>query len=181
MFLNPKQAIDEGWLRGVPLDHVQPNAVDIRASELYKVRKDSDFELYHEKKRHRVRNKVDDTAEALWSLKSNNVYDFVSPAYVEMPDGVVGWLVTRSTLNRNGVFIQSGLYDSGYKGPVQCILYNLFGITVLEPGISVAQFVFVDAPSGRTYAGGYNTEEGQLPDYISDPANITKEPWMRKP
>ena len=98
-----------------------------------------------------------------------------------MTSGIAGYLITRSTLNRNGVFIQSGLYDSGYKGPVQCILYNLFGITVLEPGIPVAQFVFVDAPSGHAYAGGYNTEEGQLPDYISDPANITKEPWMRKP
>ena len=92
------------------------------------------------------------------------------------------YLLLADSLKKNlpDLWIQSGLYDSGYKGPVQCMLYNLFGITVLEPGLAVAQFVFVDAPSGRTYAGGYNTEEGQLPDYINDSTNITKEPWMRK-
>jgi|GEM_PF-910578 deoxycytidine triphosphate deaminase len=166
MFLNPKQAIDEGWLRGVPLDHVQPNAVDIRAGELYKVRKDSDFELYHEKKSHRARDKVDDTAEALWSLKSNNVYDFVSPAYVEMPDGVVGWLVTRSTLNRNGVFVLSGLYDSGFKGHINGMLYNLIGHTLIQPESRVAQFIMASSDSFGKYMGGYNTDEGQLPEQM---------------
>lgn len=166
MFLNPKQAIDEGWLRGVPLDHVQPNAVDIRASELYKVRCTGDFELYHDKKRHRARDKVVGTAGAPWSLKSNNVYDFVSSAYVEMPEGVVGWLVTRSTLNRNGVFVLSGLYDSGFRGHINGMLYNLVGHTLIQPESRVAQFIMASSDSFGKYIGSYNTAEGELPEQM---------------
>ena len=35
---------------------------------------------------------------------------------VSIEEGYAGFVITRSTLNRNGVFITSGLYDSGYHG-----------------------------------------------------------------
>ncbi len=179
MFISARKAIEEKWITGIRDEkQMQPNAVDITADRLFKLNNQNVFTFSSEGKTHRNRTEI--TNPDVWTLEPG-VYDVVSDCYVKMTQGIAGYLITRSTLNRNGVFIQSGLYDSGYKGPVQCILYNLFGITVLEPGLAVAQFVFVDAPSGHTYAGGYNTEEGQLPDYISDPANITKEPWMRKP
>jgi deoxycytidine triphosphate deaminase len=92
----------------------------------------------------------------------------MSPAYVEMPEGTVGWLVTRSTLNRNGVFVLSGLYDSGYKGHINGMLYNRGGPMVMEKMSRVSQFIVGSSDSFGTYSGGYNTDEGILPEYIDE-------------
>ena len=181
MFISSRKAIEEKWIIGVRDEsQIQPNAIDITADRMFKLNDHNAFTFNSAGKTHRNRTEL--VNPDVWKLEPG-VYDIVSDCYVEMRQGVAGYLITRSTLNRNSVFIQSGLYDSGYKGPVQCMLYNLFGITVLEPGISVAQFVFVDAPSNHNYKGGYNTEKGQLPDYIesSDPLHVDKKPWMRKP
>jgi deoxycytidine triphosphate deaminase len=161
MFINPKQAIDEGWLRGIDPGDVQPNAVDIAVDGLYEVDKTKDFALLKESKSHRGVNEVhsqDDT----WYLDPGHAYDFTSPSYVEVPKGVVGWLVTRSTLNRNGVFVLSGLYDSGFKGHLCGVLYNLVGATTMEVGSRVAQFIMARSDSVGVYSGGYNIKEGQV-------------------
>ena len=83
--------------------------------------------------------------------------------YVEVPEGYVGWLHTRSTLNRNGLLVHSGLYDSGFKGPVCGMLYNLGGWSEIEPGTCFAQFIIAPSNSEGIYAGGYNQEEGTSP------------------
>ena len=42
-------------------------------------------------------------------------YEAIMDAYVTVGAVEAGWVVPRSTLNRNGLFITSGLYDSGYR------------------------------------------------------------------
>jgi len=160
MFLNAQKAVDEGWLRGVDPSDVQPNAVDIAVTGISEVNKNADFALMKDSKKHRGVNVVQ-PQDGEWILDPGHAYDFTSPAYVEVPKGVVGWLVTRSTLNRNGVFVLSGLYDSGFKGHVCGILYNLIGTTYMEVESRVAQFIMAPSDSVGMYAGGYNTGEGQ--------------------
>ena len=175
MFISPKKAIEEGWISEPPnADHIQPNAIDITADKIFKVNETNTFSFSSEGKTYRNREEI--INPSVWKLEKG-IYDIVSNYYVELPPNVAGYLITRSTLNRNGVFIQSGLYDSGYKGPVQCMLYNLFGETILEPHIPVAQFVFVDSASHSTYKGGYNTSKGILPDYIQDSVKKDRERW----
>jgi|6_EtaG_2_1085325.scaffolds.fasta_scaffold06402_8 deoxycytidine triphosphate deaminase len=161
MFINPKQALEDGWLRGIPEEDVQPNAVDIAADGLSQINQNREFTLYRNGKTHRGVKEMQ-TEGGLWTLDPNCAYDFTSPAYVEVPEGVVGWLVTRSTLNRNGVFVLSGLYDSGFKGHVCGILYNLIGKTTIERDSRVAQFILASSDSAGVYAGGYNVEEGDM-------------------
>ncbi len=178
MFISARKAVEEKWITGIRDEsQMQPNAIDVTADRVFKLNNHNVFTFNSAGKTHRNRTEL--VNSDIWELEPG-VYDIVSECYVEMPQRAAGYLITRSTLNRNGVFIQSGLYDSGYKGPVQCMLYNLFGMTVLEPGIAVAQFIFVEAPSGHNYKGGYNTKKGKLPDYIKDPTHLSKEPWMRK-
>jgi len=165
MFINPQKAFKEGWITGVKDEaQIQPNAIDITADRLFAVNPSNHFSISKTDKLHR--NRTEFVNPTIWSLE-RGVYDVMSDCYVEMPEGVAGYLITRSTLNRNGVFVQSGLYDSGYKGPVQFMLYNLFGRTELSPHVCVAQFVFVESESSGKYSGGYNTEKGELPTYMA--------------
>lgn len=67
-----------------------------------------------------------------------------------------GYLITRSSLNRNGIFIQSGLYDSNFYGYVGCTLYNLGGRIKIRKNTRIAQFILVQAESTSEYKGSYN-------------------------
>ena len=142
MFLNAQKAVDEGWLRGVDPSDVQPNAVDIAVTGISEVNKNADFALMKDSKKHRGVNVVQ-PQDGEWILDPGHAYDFTSPAYVEVPKGVVGW------------------YDSGFKGHVCGILYNLIGTTYMEVESRVAQFIMAPSDSVGMYAGGYNTGEGQ--------------------
>jgi len=75
-------------------------------------------------------------------------------------------LITRSTLNRNGAFIISGLYDSGFYGPAAGTIYNFGGMTLIELGARVAQFVVAEAENDFPYDGSYNTKQGDVPEQI---------------
>ena len=111
MFINPKIGIKKGWIKNVDENNIQPNAIDITADKIWKVAQmDADITS----KRHRNRNEVNMNENGVWNLFTG-VYDFASETYIEVPQGMVGWLHTRSTLNRNGLIVHSGLYDSGFK------------------------------------------------------------------
>lgn len=167
MFLNPKKAISEGWLRGVSEANIQPNAVDIPVNKIYEMRSHSAFYLRSDGKTHRNRVDRELTSEGLWKL-TPGAYDFFSEAYVEVPEGVCGWLITRSTLNRNGIIVHSGLYDSGYKGHLSGTLYVFHGANFIEPGVCICQFIMASSKSEGVYAGGYNAAEGELPEQLKE-------------
>tara|TARA_Y100001963_G_C6777869_1_gene448274 strand:+ start:1747 stop:2256 length:510 start_codon:yes stop_codon:yes gene_type:complete len=164
MFINPRHAIEEGWLRNVNESDIQPNAIDIPVKEIYKV-DESVFSINKSGKTHRTRNKVS-ARENSWII-DKGVYDWVSDVYIEVPEGYVGWLHTRSTLNRNGLIVHSGLYDSGFKGHVCGMLYNLSGTADIEPNTCFAQFIIAPSDSEGVYEGGYNVEEGSKPWFDS--------------
>lgn len=161
MFINPKQAIDLGWIKGVkdPAKQIQPNAIDFtldkvlglsrgvaRISEQGKVMRDA-YEYHVEE-------------SGFWRLEGGRVYDGTSDVYVEVPEGVAAVLYTRSTFARNGVFILSGLYDSGYKGHVGFTIYTIGGEIQIAPGTRIGQIAFLAAKTARMYDGGWNHEIG---------------------
>jgi len=179
MFLNPQKAIKEGWLRGISEEFIQPNAIDIPINELWKMKSNSTFYLFRNSKKHRQRTKVQplnfiDSEQPVWILKTG-VYDYFSKAYVEMPEGIVGWIVTRSTLNRNGVFIHSGLYDSGFKGHLNGSIYVLGGQAIIQPGSRIAQFIMAESDNAKIYTGGYNVNEGEYDEQLLNTLLNTKE------
>ena len=46
------------------------------------------------------------------------------------------------------------------------MLYNLIGHTLIQPESRVAQFIMASSDSFGKYMGGYNTDEGQLPEQM---------------
>lgn len=172
MFIDPKKAVKEGWLVGVLEENIQPNAIDISINKLFEI-SDNSFIFSSIKKEHRdrfeiflqpaeIRSNNSFQTVPVWKL-NKGVYDFVSSTYVEIPKGLVGWLETRSTLNRNGMIVHTGLYDSGFKGYISGAIYNFLGTAYIEESICVAQFILAESAGKDLYSGGYNTKVGELP------------------
>jgi deoxycytidine triphosphate deaminase len=162
MFINPKFAIEQGWIKGIrnPDKQIQPNAIDFTLDILKQVGHLPGWaHLSETDKSMRPLSNVE-LGQRGWTLDVGNVYDGTSDMYVEVPEGVAAVLYTRSTLARNGVFLLSGLYDSGYKGHIGFTMYPIGGDIMIEPGTRVGQIAFLSAESAKMYAGGWNHEAG---------------------
>lgn len=61
---------------------------------------------------------------------------------LELPDGYVALLLPRSSLNANGVRVEVGTIDSGYRGEVQAVVVNdTKEFIVINQDMKVAQLV----------------------------------------
>lgn len=161
MFTNPKTAIESGWIKGIrdADKQVQPNAIDFTLDQIKSLAVGSPAVVTEDRKTMRKLFDIDVNPAGLWQLNHGTVYDGMSDMYVEVPDGQTAVLFTRSTLARNGTFLVSGLYDSGYKGHIGFTLYPLGGSIAIAPGTRVGQIAFMSADAAKQYAGGYNHAE----------------------
>jgi len=174
MFINPKIAIAEGWVRGINDEkkQLQPNAIDFTVDNLYAI-KEITFVISEEVKQMRGGDEMIPTSwrpgshprpgnedTPYWHVQPHTVVDFMSNMYVEIPEGVACQLIIRSTFNRNGLFLTSGLYDSGFRGHIAGALHNRSGVALIAPGTRLGQIVFISSDSAGVYAGGYNHEQG---------------------
>lgn len=167
MFINPKLAVAEGWIQGIRDENkqIQPNAIDFTMDSLHLL----NTEVAHLSESGKTMRSHDAVApeNGFWHMAHTRVYDGTSDMFVTLPDGVAAILYTRSTLTRNGVFLMSGLYDSGFNGHIGFTLYPLGGDITIAPGTRVGQIAFVQAASAFLYAGNWN----------HDPAT----PWWNQP
>lgn len=168
MYINPLHAIQEGWIV-IPswMDDefkqrcIQPNAIDVTLDRAFAIQDNHTFMLSEEFKqtRHTVEIYPQDTS-GFFQIESGPT-DILSDFYVNIPTGVAAFLIVRSTLNRNGLFVTSGLYDSGYTGHVGMVIHNDGPVAFIEPHTRIAQLVLVKSEdSGLLYSGGYNHEQG---------------------
>jgi deoxycytidine triphosphate deaminase len=130
----------------------QPNAVDLRLGKVFKIR-DNTFEVSNEHKFHRGTDEmipVDD-----YYLLDNGSYEVVMENIVHVGPDEAGWVITRSTLNRNGLFLTSGLYDSGYHGVMAGVLHVSGGHARIKKGTRIGQFLLFKAEALSEYNGSY--------------------------
>lgn len=187
MFISPQTAIENGWIKkrdGSPIsaDYIQPNAIDFTIDRVFSTENTGsaarpfkaadvfingalqtvkEFPVYVELTAAEDTDPKFDRVP-LWTLEPHQSYDFLSDFYVEVPEGVAALLIVRSTFNRGGLFITSGLYDSGYAGNIGAALHNNGNTQAfVGKGVRVGQIIFVSSQSIGTYAGGYNAEIGE--------------------
>lgn len=162
MFINPTLAIQNNAIRGIrnAALQVQPNAVDFTLDKLMVVDSSVTAHIGEKSKTMRPLVSIDADSNGNFILQGGKVYDGTSEMFVEVPEGAAAVLFTRSTFARNGVFIVSGLYDSGYKGHVGFTIYTLGGPVTIEKGTRIGQIAFISAAAAKQYAGGYNHEAG---------------------
>ncbi len=135
-------------------NQVQPNAIDLRVESLQLIT-DNLFTIDEEQKQHRGSTAVRTDENGYWMLESGKRYEVIFEGIVNVQEGEAGWVITRSTLNRNGLFLTSGLYDSGYEGVMAGCLHVTSGPARIKKGTRLGQFILFDAESLSSYDGDY--------------------------
>lgn len=144
-------------LTNVQPQDVQPNAVDLRLNKVFSIN-NSLFTLTNEQKTHRGCVELLPDSEGFFVLHVG-VYEVEMENHVSVGDNEAGWVITRSTLNRNGLFLTSGLYDSKYRGPMASVLHVNCGPAKIKQGTRIGQYVCFDAEMLHGYAGDYGFNE----------------------
>lgn len=167
MFVNPNTVVNEGWIKFPDwmveedrLKCIQPNAIDFTLDKVFNYKDDSSFVLSEELRVMRPQHEMLPDQSEYFGI--NNVSDIMSDFYITVPTGYAAYLIVRSTLNRNGLYITSGLYDQGFSNYIGCILHNRGPIAYIAPHTRIGQVIFVKSEdSGMLYSGIYNTNVGQ--------------------
>lgn len=146
-------ALSSSTLSNILEGDVQPNAVDLRLGKVFWIAA-NEFLIDEDQKVHRgtVEMKVDD--DGYYRLQPGH-YEVVMENKITVGDGEAGWVITRSTLNRNGVFITSGLYDTGYSGVMAGVMHVTIGPMRIKPGTRIGQYLSFKAESLHKYDGDY--------------------------
>ena len=140
-------------LTNVAEGDVQPNAVDLRLGKVYKI-KDAVFEVSNDYKKHRGSEEIQPDADGYYNLEVGS-YEVVMENIIHVGSDEAGWVITRSTLNRNGLFLTSGLYDTGYHGVMAGVLHVGIGPARIKQGTRIGPYLSFDAEALHHYDGDY--------------------------
>lgn len=142
---------------------VQPNAVDLRLGKVFAV-EPALFEVSNEHKKHRGTRELTVDPEGYYNLAPGH-YEVVMENIIQVGENEAGWVITRSTLNRNGLFITSGLYDSGYNGVMAGMLHVTIGPARIKQGTRIGQYLSFDSESLHLYDGDYGVNKAHDKKY----------------
>jgi len=132
---------------------IQPNAVDLRLDKVFQIQPNI-FEISNEHKLHRGSREILPDTDGYFTLYPG-AYEVIMENIIHVGEGEAGWVITRSTLNRNGCFITSGLYDSGYHGVMAGVLHVTVDTAKIKKGTRVGQYLSFDAEALKAYDGSY--------------------------
>lgn len=141
----------------------QPNAVDLRLDKVLQIG-DNLFEISNDHKRHRNTQEVRTDHQGYYVLKPGR-YEVVMENVINVGAGEAGWVVTRSTLNRNGVYLTSGLYDTGYNGVMAAVLHVTCGLARIKKGTRIGQYISFEAEALSKYDGDYGLNKAHDKKY----------------
>lgn len=165
MIISPKEVIDREFLSSPekPFDldaQLQPSGIDVRVSFVKKIdlssvfiMSPSSFARSSKKAPLPIYWKEEDSLR-YYQMRRGYAYDVQCYEWVKLPVGVVAYVFGRSTLNRNGVFARSSLYDPGFNNYVGFTVYPFVDFEVAI-GERIAQIVFARAESVSSYDGQY--------------------------
>ena len=144
-------------LTNVEQKDIQPNAVDLRVDKFFKVA-DSDFVISEDHKQHRGSIEIEPDMDGWFYLETGH-YEVVMQNIINVGKDEAGWVITRSTLNRNGLFLTSGLYDTGYNGVMAGMLHVTIGPARIKKGTRIGQYLNFEAESIKEYDGSYGLDK----------------------
>lgn len=132
---------------------VQPNAVDLRLGKVYRIT-DNEFTIDEDQKIHRGSQELITDPEGYYYLKPGH-YEVIMENEIHVGSDEAGFVITRSTLNRNGCFLTSGLYDTGYNGVMAGVLHVNCGPMRIKPSTRIGQYLNWKAEALSEYDGDY--------------------------
>lgn len=140
-------------LTGVKEGDIQPNAVDLRLGKVLKILPYV-FTIDNETKTHRGTEVIEPDEEG-WYFLEPGVYEVVMENIITVGENEAGWVITRSTLNRNDVVLTSGLYDTGYNGAMAARMAVGTAPMRIKKGTRIGQYISNQAESLHSYDGDY--------------------------
>ena len=145
--------VSRSVLSNIKSGDMQPNAVDLRLGEVFYI-DSADFKIDENQKLHRGSAAMPLHPDGYYHLDPGH-YEVIMENEIKVSAGEAGFVITRSTLNRNGVFLTSGLYDSGYDGVMAGVMHVTIGKMIVKPGTRIGQYLCFEAESLSTYSGDY--------------------------
>ena len=144
---------NKSTLTAIQPGDVQPNAVDLRLGKVFWIAA-NEFVIDEDQKQHRGSTPVMLDDDGYYRLQPGH-YEVIMENEISVGDGEAGFVITRSTLNRNGVFLTSGLYDTGYAGVMAGVMHVSVGPMKIKPGTRVGQYLSWEAEALSSYDGDY--------------------------
>lgn len=140
-------------LTQIKKEDIQPNAIDLRLDRVFKIN-DKQFEISNEHKKHRGSFEIKPDKNDYFEL-SSGAYEIVFENIINVGENETGFVITRSTFIRNGCFLISGLYDSGYVGAMTAALHITTAPAKIKKGTRIGQYLSFDAEMLYKYNGSY--------------------------
>ncbi len=161
-----KELIKEGLVENM-VDaniQIQPNGVDLTVGHIL-IPLEKCFIDFDNSKRHISRtNVVPPSEDNIYHLTANNIYIIKLREKINLPKNIAALTRPRSSLMRSGIYIESAVWDSGYRGSGQVMLHvvNPHGLD-LTTDARICQMVFFNV-EGETegYSGIYQDCEIEL-------------------
>lgn len=166
MIVNPRYILDYKIIQGIdyPEEQLQQNGIDITLDKLFRVEGDMILGVA----RKRMPNFIEilpiyDEIEGceMFDLEPGQSYVFNAYEYVEIPKDLMATMTTRSTFNRVGVRITSGIWDSGFRGTLGGLITTASIPVRIARDARIAQVVFHKAESASMYNGQYQEGSSQ--------------------
>lgn len=140
-------------LTGIYKGDIQPNGVDLRLGKVFNIQPTL-FTIDDDQKIHRDIQEEPTDSDEYYYLKPG-LYLGVMQNEIEVASEEAGFVITRSTLMRNGVIVSSGLYDSGYSGSMSALIQVCVGDMRIKKGTRIGQYISFEAMMANKYAGDY--------------------------
>ena len=101
-------------------------------------------------------NGIDIRVEKGFTLQPKSFKNILCIESIFVPDNMMAIFHVRSSYSRKGVFLTSGVWDSGFQGRLGCSMYNMAGTSITIPdGERIGQVYFIYADSASLYNGQY--------------------------
>ena len=167
-------------LSNIVSEDVQPNACDLRIGKVFAIKDTSGFSYPVSSNRfvlsadNRTKimrptttihpERLDEFEGKSFFILPSGIYEVIMQNEILVGHDEAGFVITRSTLNRNGVFLTSGLYDSGYDGIMAAVMHVNCGPAYIEEGARIGQYLSWKSLAIGKYDGSYG--KGKQADKI---------------
>lgn len=153
MLLNPNKMVEDNVIHNIDKEtQLQPNSIDLTLKSIKLI---TGGELMKEScKIKRDELKCEGN---VFNLHEGQAYNVEFNEFVSIPNDIVAFVIHRSTLNRMGAQITSGIYDSGFNNYAGAVLKTARKIKI-EKNTRIATMFFIQAESSHIYNGQYQGE-----------------------
>lgn len=140
-------------LTNVKYGDVHPNTVDLRLSKVFRLSA-STFKIDEKEKTYRGSFEMKADNQGYFNLAEGH-YEVIMENSIVVGENEAGFIMPNIDLNRNGVFLTSSLYATGYEGLVAAMMHVTSGPMRISKSTKVGQYISFHSETMLNYEGEY--------------------------